>query len=163
MVNKETSSLDGGSSFTIFAKAGFEQKTGSENPALDLLIIRDVDNSNTVSASFSRTWEGVLHWAFFNTKAQEYPTNYDGRITYENGVDMYITFVYDSETKKMYVYKDADIVSQVGIGALSGFNSENNVATIGASDVSPIRRLLIYSKALTKEEVLQNINALGGI
>ena len=163
MVNKETSSLDGGSSYTIFAKAGFEQKNGSGNPSLTLLALKDADNNTTVSAKFERTWEGVLHWALYNTKAQEFPTNYDGRTTYENGVDMYITFVYDSETRKMYIYKDADIVSQKDIGALSGFNSENNIATIGASDVSPIRRLLIYSKALTKEEVLQNINALGGI
>ena len=76
---------------------------------------------------------------------------------------MYITFVYDSAIKKMYIYKDADVVSEKGIEVLSGFNSENNVATVNASDVSPIRRLLIYPKALTKEEVLQNINALGGI
>ena len=163
MVNKETNSLDGGSSYTIFAKAGFEQKTGSENPDLTLLILQDVDNSTTVSAMFERSWKGLLHWALYNTKDQQYPTNYDGQITYENGVDMYITFVYDSETKKMYIYKDADIVSQKQIEVLSGFNSENNIAMVKASDVSPIRRLLIYSKALTKEEILQNINALGGI
>ena len=55
------------------------------------------------------------------------------------------------------------IVSEKGIGALSGFNSENNIVTVKGNNTSPIRRLLIYSKALTKEEVLQNINALGGI
>ena len=163
MVNKETNSITGGSSYTIFAKVGFEQQNGSGNPSVTLLALKGADNNEITSATFSRTYEGQLHWAFFNPKAQEFPTNYDGRVTCENGVDMYITFVYDSETKKMYVYKDLDIVSQAGIGALSGFNSENNVAIVDASGISPIRRMLIYSKALTKEEILQNINALGGI
>ena len=163
MVNKETNSLDGGSSFTIFAKVGFEQKNGSGNPTVRILNILGADDNNIKSATFERTWKGELHWALYNSKNQEYPTNYDGQITYENGVDMYITFVYDSAIKKMYIYKDADVVSEKGIEVLSGFNSENNVATVNASDVSPIRRLLIYPKALTKEEVLQNINALGGI
>ena len=162
MVNKETSSLDGGSSFTIFAKVGFEQKTGSENPAVRILNLLDADNNEIKSAVFERTWQGALGWYFYNNKDSQYPNGFE-RVVYENGVDMYITFVYDSSTKKMYTYKDADIVSQKEIGALSGFNSENNVATVATTDICPIRRMLIYSKALTKEEVLQNINALGGI
>ena len=125
--------------------------------------MQDAANNNIKSAVFERTWRGELKWSFYNDKDQQYPQNYDGQITYENGVDMYITYVYDSATKKMYVYKDAEVISQKVLTALNGFNSENNVATVNASDISPIRRMLIYSKALTKEEILQNINALGGI
>ena len=162
MVNKETNSLDGGSSYTIFAKVGFEQKTGSENPAVKMIDLLDADNNSIRSGVFERDWEGSLNWHFFNTKDNQDPYSFK-KVVYENGVDMYITFVYDSETKKMYVYKDTDIVSQKEIGALSGFNSENNIVIVDANNISPIRRLLVYSKALTKEEVLQNINALGGI
>ena len=162
MVNKETNSLDGGSSYTIFAKVGFEQKTGSENPAVKMIDLLDADNNNIRSGVFERSWQGALNWHFFNTKNSQQP-NYSKIVTCENGVDMYITFVYDSETKEMYIYKDADIVAQTIIPALSGFNSENNIVIVDANAVSPIRRLLVYSKALTKEEILQNINALGGI